>query len=233
MEGKKEMTKEEMEKADRISRWCANQHWHKMGLVSAEPEDLRQEAWVGLLEAMKREDAEREDSKWAFRSASMSGHVKNHVNRDCQVVRRVMQGEKPVLLDATDTARLDGLWSKMSRAQKAQMAEKGGSLMTMPEAMELDRRQLMEMLTEVLDERELEVVVRRWWFEETYEVVAKAMGMSHKMVVLKMERKALEKMRGWAEEKGIVEDLLHEAGIDEASGMDEVDLFGDNDAGSF
>lgn len=226
MEREMKMSKEEIEKARKLASWTARKHDHKVGLISADRADLEQEAWVAILEARERETQEC----WSYRGQWAEGAVKNYVNRKCQVVSRVMDSEsKPVLVDVSDTSRMDAIWAKMSRSQKAEMIEKGGS-MVQPgiDPMDIDRKRVVEKLMRVLNAQEREVVARRWFGEDSFQKIANEMGLRNKAQACDIEKKALRKMIEQAQLEAV--DAVYDGSDgDGISGGTEANLFGDAD----
>jgi RNA polymerase sigma factor (sigma-70 family) len=197
---------------------------HRLPYTAADSDDIKQEVELACLEAEQRFDADKGASLATFQSRYAVGMVKNMLTRKSNG-SGIKYSEKHGLrrVDCTNTSKLDDVWERMSRAQRAEAAEKGASLVGMDDPAEEDMRRAVRVLLADLPEAEFEVITRRYFLGESCLQVAAKMGLGHPWNVCVIERRALEILKTAALSLGL-QDGLADIGASFSDGRTDVEL---------
>lgn len=126
------------------------------------PEDLQQEAWIGLLRAAERYDP----GKAKFTTFAYS-YIRGHVMR--YIAKRTIN--KPVQVDIDDDDNKESIYS-------------ASYVDTKPEKNDLIRM----ILDKVSGEKHIDLLVEHFVYDKSYRKIAKERGVSHETIAIRINK---------------------------------------------
>lgn len=172
-----------------------------------EYEDLYQVGCIGLLLAAERFDAEKGVKFTTFATPTISGEIKRYFRdkgnfirvprRLYEIFSRANRIHMANLAESKDE-KSDAVLPKVVSFEQEFMGEEMQIANTLGQSddgfLMVEERDFVERCMEILDEREKEFAIGRYYDEKTQKQLAEQMGVSQ-MQISRMEKKVLKKLR--------------------------------------